>query len=100
MSCPECFKGHVHPGTPKGREVVLHGRKSYIAEPEAGTPVKGIIIMVPDAFGWEFVNNRMLADSYAEKGDYRVYIPDFMDGTFLFSLYSVVCGDDMLPSWY
>lgn len=43
-------------------------------------PHRGIIIIVPDAFGWEFVNNRILADNYAEKGKYLVYLPDFMNG--------------------
>lgn len=42
--------------------------------------MKGIIVIVPDAFGWEFVNNRILADHYASAGDYLVYLPDFMDG--------------------
>jgi hypothetical protein len=31
-------------------------------------------------FGWVFVNNKLLADHYADKGDYRVYLPDFMAG--------------------
>lgn len=35
--------------------------------------------MIPDAFGWDFVNNRLLCDQYAEKG-FLVYLPDFMGG--------------------
>ncbi|KAL4744024.1 dienelactone hydrolase [Aspergillus similis] len=83
MSCPDCFTGTVHAGTPSGRITNLHGLQTYVAEP-AGVPddeIKGILIIIPDAFGWEFVNNRLLADKYAESGKFRVYLPDFMKGT-------------------
>ncbi|KAL4770372.1 dienelactone hydrolase [Aspergillus nidulans var. acristatus] len=83
MSCPDCFTGTVHAGTPSGRITSLHGLQTYVTEP-AGVPddeIKGIVIIIPDAFGWEFVNNRLLADKYAESGKFRVYLPDFMKGT-------------------
>ncbi|KAL1983376.1 hypothetical protein VTN96DRAFT_10435 [Rasamsonia emersonii] len=80
MSCPACFSGHVHDGSLKGQITKLHGLDAYVSEPVEGKPVKGIVIIVPDAFGWEFVNNRILADHYAEKGNYKVYLPDFMKG--------------------
>jgi dienelactone hydrolase len=80
MSCPDCFSGNVHEGSPKGQITTLHGLDAYVSEPAEGTPVKGLIIIIPDAFGWEFVNNRILADHYAEKGSYKVYLPDFMKG--------------------
>lgn len=81
MSCPDCFNGHVHEGTPRGEVTTLHGLNAYTASP-SDAPHRGIIIIVPDAFGWEFVNNRILADSYAEKGKYLVYLPDFMNGAY------------------
>jgi len=80
MSCPECFQGTKHEGEPKGRIADVHGRPTYIAEPPNGAPSKGTIVIVPDAFGWEFVNNRLLADHYAENGGFVTYLPDFMDG--------------------
>ncbi|KAL1855407.1 hypothetical protein Plec18167_005909 [Paecilomyces lecythidis] len=80
MSCSQCFSGSVQQGTPKGNVVKLHGLDVYVSEPEEGKPVKGIIIIIPDAFGWEFPNNRFLADHYAEKGSYKVYLPEFMNG--------------------
>jgi dienelactone hydrolase len=79
MPCLECFTGHIKSAEPKGHTAEVHGRKTYIARPE-GTP-KGIVVIVPDAFGWEFVNNRLLADHYAEQGQFKVYLPDFMDGS-------------------
>jgi len=81
MSCPECFKGHVHEGEPKGKFTQVHGRSTYVAKPAEGTPSKGIVIIVPDAYGSPFINNQLLADSYAARGQWTVYLPDFMDGT-------------------
>ncbi|KAK3682259.1 Alpha/Beta hydrolase protein [Podospora appendiculata] len=80
MSCPECFQGSVHDGEPRGKVIKLHGLDTYATEPADGRAPRGIIVIVPDAFGWEFVNNRILADHYADKGDYKVYLPDFMLG--------------------
>ena len=80
MSCPQCFSGHVNPGKPKGRIEEVYGRKTYIAEPPEGKQPKGIIGVVPDAFGLPFVNNQILADHYSAMGQYLVYLPDFMDG--------------------
>jgi len=81
MSCPDCFKGHVHQGTPGGNVTTIHGLQTYVATPREGVTPKGIIVMIPDAFGWEFINNRILSDNYAEKGGFIVYLPDFMNGT-------------------
>jgi dienelactone hydrolase len=78
--CPDCFAGHVHEGTAKGRTTKLYGLDVYVSEPPQGQAPKGIIVIMPDAYGWEFVNNRILADHYVEKGGYKVYLPDFMHG--------------------
>lgn len=80
MSCPQCFSGHINPGTPTGHWETIHGLRTYIAKPADGKDVRGIIIIVPDAFGVDFVNNQILADHYASAADFLVYLPDFMDG--------------------
>jgi hypothetical protein len=80
MSCPDCFAGHTHDGEPKGTVTKLHGFDTYVAEPSDGRTARAIIVFLPDAFGWEFVNNRLLADHYAAKGDYKVLLPDIMNG--------------------
>ena len=54
------------------RKEVIHGRIAYVTEPGNISFIKGIIIIVPDAIGWRFVNNRILADHHASKVDYRV----------------------------
>lgn len=80
MSCPDCFKGSVHEGTPSGRVTEICGLPTYVSKPQGDRSVKGIIVMIPDAFGMDAVNNKLLADRYANKGDYLVYLPDFMKG--------------------
>jgi dienelactone hydrolase len=79
MSCPDCFSGTVHLGTPTGTITKIHDLPVYVAKPRDGSIPKGLIVMIPDAFGWDFVNNRLLCDKYAERG-FLVYLPDFMNG--------------------
>ncbi|KAK4210212.1 dienelactone hydrolase family protein [Rhypophila decipiens] len=80
MSCPDCFQGSVHEDKPKGEVIKLYDLDTYVARPASGNPPKAIIVIIPDAFGYDFVNNRILADHYAAKGDFLVYLPDFMLG--------------------
>ncbi|KAL2674044.1 hypothetical protein Neosp_012490 [[Neocosmospora] mangrovei] len=80
MSCPDCFKGSVHDGEPRGKIIKLHDLDTYVVEPAEGKEVKGILVVIPDAFGWKFVNCRLLADNYADKSNYKVYLPDVMIG--------------------
>jgi hypothetical protein len=88
MSCPDCFQGHAHEGQPSGKITKLHGLDTYVSEPADGRPARGIIVVIPDAFGWDFVNTRLLADRYADKGGYKVYLPDFMGGQLILVLRS------------
>lgn len=80
MSCPQCFSGHVNPGTPLGSIEQVYGRRTYVAKPPSGKQPLGIVVIIPDAFGLPFINNQILADHYASLGRYTVYLPDFMDG--------------------
>ena len=65
---------------PLGTLTTIHNRPTYVAKPPDGTQPKGIIIIIPDAFGLPFPNNKHLADTYAREGPFLVYLPDFMDG--------------------
>ncbi|KAI9764228.1 MAG: hypothetical protein M1840_008618 [Geoglossum simile] len=78
--CADCISGSIHEGTPKGRTATLHGLDTYISEPPDGRPPKGLVVMMPDIYGWELTNARVLADVYAEKGPLLVYLPDFSAG--------------------
>jgi len=79
MSCPDCFRGHIHDGKAKGRETKMYGFDTYVASPEPENP-KGIVVMLPDILGWKFINARLVADNYAKKSNYKVIMPDFMNG--------------------
>lgn len=83
MSCPDCFSGHVSPGTPRGLVESVYGRRAYVAKSTDNKQPLGIAVIIPDAFGMSFVNNQILADHYATAGQYLVYPPDFMDGKVL-----------------
>ncbi|KAI9891525.1 MAG: hypothetical protein M1814_002648 [Vezdaea aestivalis] len=79
MSCARCFSGAIHEGETTGTESTLHGFDVYVATAPSEPP-KGIIVLIPDAFGWRFFNMRLLADYYASKTGSTVYIPEFQNG--------------------
>ncbi|KAF2434649.1 hypothetical protein EJ08DRAFT_685651 [Tothia fuscella] len=64
MSCPDCFKGSAKDGTPTGKLTTLYGKAAYVASPPKTTS-QSAIIYLPDAFGFKFINNQLLADTYA-----------------------------------
>nr|OQO32221.1 hypothetical protein B0A51_00469 [Rachicladosporium sp. CCFEE 5018] len=75
-----CATGSLHTGTPTGRRTKVHGLDCYVADAPSGSP-KGIVVIIPDAFGIELLNNQVLADTYAKEGNFQVLLPDFMDGS-------------------
>ncbi|KAK6526278.1 hypothetical protein TWF694_004879 [Orbilia ellipsospora] len=79
LPSPCCMRGSLHNGNPTGTEETIHGLQTYVARPETG-PTKGTLVIIPDAFGWDFVNLRVLADSYAKRGKFEVLMPDFHFG--------------------
>jgi dienelactone hydrolase len=78
ITCPDCLSGSVQEGTPAGTVTTIHSLPTYVAQPER-TP-KAVIVFLPDIFGWEAVHSRLLADVYAKKGGFLVYLPNFMNG--------------------
>lgn len=65
-----CATGSLHTGTPSGKLGRVYGLDCYTAEP-TGTP-KGIVVIIPDAFGLPLLNNQILCDDYAKKGGFKV----------------------------
>ncbi|KAF1983907.1 alpha/beta-hydrolase [Aulographum hederae CBS 113979] len=81
MSGPCCAQGTLHTHVkPTGRETRLHGVDCYVADGPNGQPPNGIVVILPDIFGWKLPNTRILADNYARKGGFMVLVPEFMDG--------------------
>ena len=72
MSCSKCYQGASRPDwKPSGHTAFTHGRNTYVTEPPAYRKPKGVIVIAPGAFGWDFANNR-LVDEYAGQGDFKV----------------------------
>ena len=88
LPCKDCFTGSLTTSVPTGTTSTIHGLPTYVATPplDEGAVPKGLIVMIPDAYGWEMPNNRVLCDVYAQKGGWLVYLPDFMGGEFGLSL--------------
>ncbi|KAL7934329.1 dienelactone hydrolase [Trichoderma chlorosporum] len=80
MSCPDCFRGTIHEGTPKGKEETIHNVLTYIAVPETGITSNSKIIFVTDVFGFNLVNNKLLADKYAADTGCAVLMPSVIPG--------------------
>lgn len=83
MSCPDCFKGSIHGhAVPKGREESLYGMRTYVAGGAAEDPATSTatIIFITDAFGFNLVNSKLLADDYATRTGFRVLVPDIIPG--------------------
>lgn len=78
ITCSDCLTGFVKGGTPTGTVTTVHGLPTYITRPSQEAP-NGVIILLPDIFGWEMSNARLLADTYAKQGGYLVYLPNFMN---------------------
>ncbi|PTB64808.1 hypothetical protein BBK36DRAFT_6230 [Trichoderma citrinoviride] len=80
MACADCFRGTIHEGTPKGKEEMLHSILTYIASPETGPTSTSQIIFITDVFGFNLVNNKLLADKYATETGCLVLMPSVIPG--------------------
>ncbi|KAG4443882.1 hypothetical protein IFR05_000648 [Cadophora sp. M221] len=75
---------HSESGTPTVKVEKMYGLDVYVARPFLGGEngkAKGVIVMIPDIFGWETNNARLLANGYANEGGCWVILADFMCGT-------------------
>jgi dienelactone hydrolase len=79
-ACPSCIGGFAHDGQPQGTIETVAKLQTYIAKPTSAPAKPGIILIIPDAFGLPLINNKLLADDYAERTGRTVYLPDFMFG--------------------
>lgn len=94
MSCSQCFQGTIHDGVLQGKETQLYGRSTYVAGPPEGSEIKGIIVIVSDPLGWTFSNMRMLADTIAKEGSFRVYLSRVHER--LVPRHMLTAGDEVL----
>lgn len=80
--CAGCVTGFIHDGTPKGTTTTIAKLPTYIAKPTTTRGRPGVIVIITDVFGWNFVNSRLLADEYAERSGRTIYVPDFLNGNY------------------
>jgi len=77
--CEHCIKGVTHEGTPKGKLEKIGGIESYVATPAGEYPKEKAILLLPDVFGLQLVNAKLLADDFAANG-VKTIIPDYLNG--------------------
>jgi len=77
--CDDCFKVCKHEGEPEGTYETIGGVKCYVATPQSDYPKDKVILFLTDVFGLELVNNRLLADGFAQNG-IKTIIPDILQG--------------------
>ncbi|KAJ7173460.1 dienelactone hydrolase endo-1,3,1,4-beta-D-glucanase [Mycena filopes] len=77
--CKDCIKGVTHEGTAQGKIETIGGIESYVATPTVDYPKDKVILFLADAFGLPLINNKLLADDYAEHG-FKTIMPDILLG--------------------
>ncbi|KAJ3568984.1 hypothetical protein NP233_g5346 [Leucocoprinus birnbaumii] len=73
--CKNCISGVTH----EGKHQKINGVDVYVATPAVEYPKDKAILFLPDVFGIEFINNKLLADDFARNGFFTV-IPDYLNG--------------------
>jgi hypothetical protein len=69
-----CKKGFKWEGKPEGKVTSLPtaSGNAYVT----GSNKDVAVMLITDIYGWEFINNRLLADHYAREINATVYVPD------------------------
>eukprot|EP00271_Cylindrocystis_brebissonii_P012975 TRINITY_DN32505_c0_g1_i1.p1 TRINITY_DN32505_c0_g1~~TRINITY_DN32505_c0_g1_i1.p1 ORF type:complete len:279 (-),score=53.68 TRINITY_DN32505_c0_g1_i1:1027-1863(-) len=76
-----CISGYVASGEPRGEMQTIGGVQCYVSKPKDGASYNGrAVIYATDVFGLGLVNAKLLADTYAEKGNFLVVVPDLFGG--------------------
>ncbi|KAK8845585.1 hypothetical protein IAR55_006301 [Kwoniella newhampshirensis] len=79
---PCCVTGHIHSGTPLGKSEILYGLSTYISNSKTPTEAgakQDVVVLLPDIFGADLVNTKLVADEWAGKG-WKVLLPDVFEG--------------------
>ncbi|KAF8836963.1 alpha/beta-hydrolase [Paxillus ammoniavirescens] len=80
--CSHCISGVRHEGTPEGKIELIDGVTCYIATPTVDYPRDKVVLFLPDIFGIELKNAKLLADDFAKNG-FKVVAIDYFNGTAL-----------------
>lgn len=77
--CAHCVTGITHQGTPVGTIKQINGHDTYVSLPQTSYPKDKAVLLLPDIFGIQFINCKLLADDFARSG-LPVYAPDYLNG--------------------
>jgi dienelactone hydrolase len=77
--CKDCIQGVRHEGEPQGALVTIGGVACYVATPTVDYPKDKVILFLPDVFGIELINAKLLADGFASNG-FKVVVIDYLNG--------------------
>ncbi|KAI9510587.1 hypothetical protein F5148DRAFT_1178369 [Russula earlei] len=94
MSCPDCYKGFVLPGEPKGSMV---GLDYFTPAPKDATQRTKAICLLTDIFGLPLPNPRIVADHLAEQVGVDVWVPDFFNGKPIFKANDLNQLEPLMP---
>lgn len=73
-----CTIVNLHEGSPIGKFQTLHGVDTYVTGQE--NPSTRVVVILSDIFGHNLPNTMLIADKFAQYGNYQVYIPDILMG--------------------
>ncbi|KAL1744446.1 dienelactone hydrolase [Schizophyllum fasciatum] len=75
MSCPNCIRGVVLQGDPKG--IMRGDLDAYLASPKLPTvPSTRAIVLLTDIFGLNLVNSKLMADRFSQELACDVWVPN------------------------
>ncbi|KAG2110573.1 dienelactone hydrolase [Suillus discolor] len=77
--CKDCIQGVRHEGEPQGTPETIDGVACYVATPTVDYPKDKVILFLPDVFGIEISNAKLLADDFAVNG-FKVVAVDYFNG--------------------
>jgi dienelactone hydrolase len=77
--CEHCVQGVTHEGTAKGEIVKIGGIDCYVATPTIDYPKDKAILYLPDVYGLQLINAKLMADDFAANG-FKTIIPDYLNG--------------------
>ena len=70
----------IHEGIPLGAFAILHDTRTYISNPKpaASGAKQNVVLLIPDIFGVDLINAKLVADDWAQNG-WKVVLPDFTE---------------------
>ncbi|KAH7924311.1 alpha/beta-hydrolase [Leucogyrophana mollusca] len=77
--CSACVQGVRHKGEPEGKIETIGGITCYVGTPTVDYPKDKVVLFLPDVFGIELLNNKLLVDDFARNG-FKVVAPDYLHG--------------------